>query len=148
MPLQGVEHYVKQKLPSAELPSDEELVAYLYSRITEGGSVSDLPPSLARLEQTLKDSRLVAELCEEVKASMISRLHKSRDLVGDLHRSKYEQSNELLLNESTHLLRDDHEEEASVKHWVYNRLRLAQSRLKRRQLKECEKDGRVLFRHC
>jgi len=109
--------------------------------------VSDLTPSLARLEQTLKDSRLFAELSEEVKASMISRLHRPRDSKGDAQRRKYEQSNELLLNESTRLMRDANEEEASVKRWLENRVRLARSRLNRRQMKQYEKEGRVLFRH-
>jgi phage terminase Nu1 subunit (DNA packaging protein) len=44
-------------------------------------------------------------------------------------------------------MREDNEEEASVKRWVENRVRLARSRLNRRQIKQYEKEGRVLFRH-
>jgi len=51
MPLEGIDSYVKEKLPSAKLPPDADLVAYLDSRIVEGGTVSSLTPSLARLEQ-------------------------------------------------------------------------------------------------
>jgi len=78
---------------------------------------------------------------------MITRLHKPGCSVAHQHRHKYEQSNELLLNESTRLMREDNEEEASVKRWVENRVRLARSRLNRRQIKQYEKEGRVLFRH-
>ena len=147
MPLDGIDSYVKLKLPSAELPPDAELVAYLDSRIAEGGSVTGLTPSLARLEQTVKDSRLFAELSEEVKTSMITRLHRPRLAATDPQHRKYETPNELLLNESTRLMRDDNEEEASVKRWLQNRVRLARSKLNRRQLKQYEKEGRVLFRH-
>ena len=147
MPLDGIDSYVKLKLPSAELPPDTELVAYLDSRMAEGGRVTDVTPSLARLEQTLKDSRLFAELSDEVKASMITRLHRPRVSAGDQQHPKYELPNELLLNESTRLMRDEDEEEASVKRWLQNRVRLARSKLNRRQLKQYEKEGRVLFRH-
>ena len=44
-------------------------------------------------------------------------------------------------------MRDENEEEASVKRWLENRVRLARSRLNRRQMKQYEKEGRVLFRH-
>ena len=110
-------------------------------------TVSNVTHSLARLEQTVKDSKLFAELSEEIKASMMSRLHRPRDISPDIQRRKYEQANELLLNESTRLMRDEDEEEASVKRWLQNRVRLAKSKLKRRQLKQYEKEGRVLFRH-
>ena len=83
MPLSGIDSYVKQKLPSTELPPDADLVAYLDSRVANGGTASGATPSLARLEQTVKDSRLFAELSEEVKASMIRRLHRPRDYATD-----------------------------------------------------------------
>ena len=65
-------------------------MGYLDAMITEGGSVLGVTPSLARLEQTLKDSRLFAELSEEVKTSMITRLHKPRASAGDQQHPKYE----------------------------------------------------------
>ena len=106
-----------------------------------------MTPSMARLEQTVRDSSLFAELSEEVKASMITRLHRPRGSATRTHRNRYEEPNELLLNESTRLMRDTNEEEASVKRWLQNRVRLARSKLKRRQIKQYEKEGRVLFRH-
>ena len=115
--------------------------------LTNAPTVSGVTPSLARLEQTVKDSKLFAELSEEVKASMMSRLYRGRDATGDIQRRRYEQANELLLNESTRLMRDEDEEEVSVKRWLQNRVRLARSKLSRRQLKQYEKEGRVLFRH-
>jgi len=83
MPLKGIDHYVKQKLSSTVVPPDTTLVAYLDVRIADGAPTLSETPSLARLEQTLKDSKLFAELSEEVKTSLITRLHKPRDATTD-----------------------------------------------------------------
>ena len=147
LPLEGVEHYVKRKLPSTVLPSDAALVAYLDAKITERASISAVTPSLLRLEQAVRDSKLFAELSEEVKTSLMTRLHRPRGAAIGPTARKYDEPNELLLNESTRLMRDDDEEEASVKRWLENRVRLARSKLKRRHMKQYEKEGRVLFRH-
>jgi len=107
-------------------------VVHLESKISQSGSVSDVTPALARLEQAVTDSRLFAELSEEVKTSMITRLHKPRGASSNHQRNTYEQPNELLLNESIRLMKDDNEEEISVKRWLENRVHLAKSKLKRR----------------
>ena len=83
MPLKGIDHYVKQKLSSTVVPPDATLVSYLDVRIADGAPTLSVTPSLARLEQTLKDSKLFAELSEEVKTSLITRLHKPRDATTD-----------------------------------------------------------------
>jgi hypothetical protein len=147
MPLEGIEHYVKHKLPSTVLPSDAALVAYLDVKITERTNIPGVTPSLARLEQTVKDSKLFAELSEEVKTSLMTRLHRPRGAAACPEGHTYDEPNELLLNESTRLMRDDNEEDASVKRWLENRVRFARSKLKRRHMKQYEKEGRVLFRH-
>ena len=147
LPLEGIEHYVKHKLPSTVLPSDAALVAYLDVRITERANIAAVTPSLARLEQTVKESKLFAELSEEVKTSLMTRLHKPRGAATGPETRKYDEPNELLLNESIRLMRDNIEEEASVKRWLENRVRLARCKLKRRHMKQYEKEGRVLFRH-
>jgi hypothetical protein len=122
-------------------------VAYLDVKINERTNIAGVTPSLARLEQTVKDSQLFAELSEEVKTSLMTRLHKPRGAAASPESHTYDEPNELLLNESTRLMRDDNEEDASVKRWLENRVRFARSKLKRRHMKQYEKEGRVLFRH-
>ena len=89
MPLKGIDHYVEQKLSSTVVSSDADLVVYLDARLADGAPMLGLTPSLARLEQTLKDSKLFAELSEEVKISLITRLHRPRDATADPKKDSY-----------------------------------------------------------
>lgn len=61
--------------------------------------------------------------------------------------SKQELHNELLLNEAIRLTNYNDDEEASVSYWLQNRVRLAKCNLTKRQMKQYEKEGQVLFRH-
>ena len=149
MPLDGIKEYLSPMIVLDELASDEDLVTQLH----QSSQMSAPPHSKAagqaayRLENALTSSAVFDRLDEDTQSRVLARLHETGAHTRLNKRESFTQSNELLLHQRVRELDPSEPESAATAEWLTARVNLAKCRLNKRQLKQYEKEGRVLHHH-